>query len=85
MAIVLLSEFLNIRCYYFFPQKVTKKRGCPTSLLGNLVFCGSCITIAILKLVADRESGVYSSVNEHFEVKPDAKRALLGNFLNVYC
>ena len=26
MAIVFLSEFLNIRFYYFLPQKVTKKR-----------------------------------------------------------
>ena len=32
-------------------------------------------------LVVVRESAVYSGVNEHFEGKPDAKRALLDNLL----
>ena len=46
-------------------------------------FVRSCITIAILKLVEGRESGVYSTVNENFEAKSDAKRALLDGFFNI--
>ena len=45
----------------------------------------NCITKAILKLVAGRESAVYFGVNEDFEAKPDAKRALLDNFIPALC
>ena len=34
----------------------------------------------MLKQDEDRKSGVYYSVNEHFEGKPDAERALLYSF-----
>ena len=44
-----------------------------------------CITRAILKLLAVRESGVYLDVNEHFTNKADAKRALLDEFFNDLC
>lgn len=40
----------------------------------------NCITIAILRLVADGGCGAYLGVCEQPDIKPDAKRASLGNF-----
>lgn len=34
-----------------------------------------------MKQVEDLESGVYCNVNGHFKGEPNAKRALLGNYL----
>ena len=42
-----------------------------------ITFTRICITRAILKLLAGLKSGVYFVVNEHFQNKADAKRALL--------
>ena len=56
-------------------QAENNRQRCPES--GHLCFY---ITRAILKLVAVRESAVYSDVNEYFEDKPDAERVLLDNF-----
>ena len=46
-----------------------------------ITFIRICITRAILKLLAGLKSGVYFVVNEHFQNKADAKRALLDRFL----
>ena len=74
----ILDTIIIIKCKLAFQGQAR----CQKSLVRQvLLIFRNCITRAILKLVADRESAVYSSVNEHFKGKPDAQRALLDNFL----